>query len=164
MMMNTNWKYIVIAIVMILIEGFVQNAAARDLIIVASKTTQEASQDWIDYLESNEIPMKIITPDSFYKYKEELYIVVLGCVNESKKIAEIAEDALTAEEFQAISNNSEGKMFFKPQAWNVGQKVILFLGPNPEAVTKARKASRDEWFEMLAEWFDIEDADRLHVY
>jgi hypothetical protein len=164
MMMNTNWKYIVIAIVMILTEGFVQNAAARDLIIVASKTTQEASQDWIDYLESNEIPMKIITPDSFYKYKEELYIVVLGCVNESKKIAEIAEDALTAEEFQAISNNSEGKMFFKPQAWNVGQKVILFLGPNPEAVTKARKASRDEWFEMLAEWFDIEDADRLHVY
>jgi hypothetical protein len=164
MMMNTNWKYMVIAIVMILTAGFVQNAAARDLVIVASKTTQEASQDWIDYLESNEIPMKIITPDSFYKYKEELYIVVLGSVNESKEIAKIAEDALTAEEFQAISSNSEGKMFFKPQAWNVGQKVILFLGSNQKAVTKARKASRDEWFEMLAEWFDIEDADSFHVY
>ena len=163
-MMDKNWKLTGIVIVMVITLVFVQNATARDLIVVASKTTQEASKDWIDFLKSNEIPMKIITPDSFYKYKEELYIIVLGSVNETKGIAEIAEDALTAEEFQVISNNSEGKMFFKPQAWNVGQKVILFLGPNPEAVTKARKASRDEWFEMLAEWFDIEDADSFHVY
>ena len=163
-MMDTNWKYIVIAIVMILTAGFVQNAAARDLIIVASKTTQEASQDWIDYLESNEIPMKIITPDSFHKYKEELYIVVLGSVNESKGIAEIAKDALTAEEFEAVAKNREGKMFYKPQAWNVGQKVILFLGSNLEAVTRARKSTRDEWFEMLKDWFDIEESESFHVY
>jgi hypothetical protein len=163
-MMDRNWKYIGIAIVMVLVTGFVQNVAAKDLIIVASKTTQEASQDWIDFLESNEIPMKIITPDSFSKYKEELYIIVLGSVNESEGIAAIAEEALTAEEFQNISNNSEGKMFFKPQAWNVGQKVILFLGSNQEAVTKARKASRDEWFDMLKDWFDIEDVDSFHVY
>lgn len=162
--MNRNWKYIGIAIVILLIQGLAQKATARDLIIVASKTTQEASQDWIDFLESNEIPMEIITPESFPKYKEELYIVVLGSVNESKGIAEIAEDALTAEEFQDISNNSEGKMFFKPQAWNSGQKVILFLGSNQEAVTKARKASRDEWFEMLKEWFDIEETESFHVY
>ena len=142
--MNTNWKYLVITIVVVLTAGLVQNAAARDLIVVASKTTQEASQDWIDFLESNEIPMKIITPDSFSKHREDLYIIVLGSVNESKGIAEIAEDALTAEEFQTISNNSEGKMFFKPQAWNVGQKVILFLGSDQEAVTKARKASKEE--------------------
>ncbi|MBN1833161.1 MAG: hypothetical protein JW896_13725 [Deltaproteobacteria bacterium] len=164
MMMNTNWKYMVIAIVMILTAGFVQNATARDLIIVASKTTQETSMDWLGFLKSKEIPMKIITPDSFSEYKEELYIVVLGSINESKEIAEIAEEALTAEEFQAISNDSEGKMFFKPQAWNVGQKVILFLGSNPEAVTKARKSSRDEWFEMLKEWFEIEENEGFHVY
>ena len=163
-MMDRNWKYIGIAIVMVLVTGFVQNVAAKDLIIVASKTTQEASQDWIDFLESNEIPMKIITPDSFSKHKQELYIIVLGSVNESEGIAAIAEEALTAEEFQNISNNSEGKMFFKPQAWNVGQKVILFLGSNPDAVTKARKASRDEWFDMLKDWFDIEDVDSFHVY
>ena len=163
-MMDKNWKLTGIVIVMVITLVFVQNATARDLIVVASKTTQEASKDWIDFLKSNEIPMKIITPDSFSKYKEELYIVVLGSVNESKGIAGIAEDALTAEEFQAILNNSQGKMFFKPQAWNVGQKVILFLGANQEAVTKARKSTRDEWYEMLKEWFDIEDSDSFHVY
>ena len=163
-MMDTNWKYGVIVIVMGLTAGFVQNAAARDLIVVASKSTQEASQDWIDYLESNEIPMKIITPDSFSKYKEELYIVILGSINESNGIAEIAEDALTAEEFQAIAKTSEGKMFFKPQAWNVGQKVILVLGPNMEATINARIATQEEWYEMLQEWFNIEDSQGFHLY
>ena len=108
--------------------------------------------------------MKVVTPDSFSSYKEELYIVVLGSVNESKEMAEIAKDALTADEFQAVAKNSEGKMFYKPQAWNVGQKVILFLGPNQEAVKKARKSTRDEWYEMLKEWFDIEDTEGFHVY
>ena len=163
-MMDTNWKYTGIVIIMVLALGFVQNAAARDLIVVASKATQDASQDWIDFLQSKEIPMKIITPDSFSKYNQELYIVVLGSVNESKGIQEIAKEALTAEEFRSVANNSEGKMFFKPQAWNVGQKVILFLGPNQEAVAKARKSTRDEWYEMLEEWFDIEDVDSFHVY
>lgn len=162
--MNTNWKYAGIVIIMVLTLGFVQNAAARDLIVVASKTTQEASKDWLGFIQSKEIPMKIITPDSFSKYKEELYIVVLGSVNESKEIAEIAKDALTAEEFEAVAKNSEGKMFYKPQAWNVGQKVILFLGANQEAVAEARKSTRDEWYEMLEEWFDIEDAESFHVY
>jgi hypothetical protein len=163
-MMETNWKYIGIAIVMVLTLGLVQNAAAGDLIVVASKTTQEASKDWIDFLQSKEIPMKVITPDSFSSYREELYIVVLGNVNESKEIAEIAKHALTAEEFEAVAQNSEGKMFFKPQAWNVGQKVILFLGSNQEAVAKARKSTRDEWYEMFKEWFDIEDAESFHIY
>lgn len=162
--MNARWKYAGIVIVIIFTLGLVQNAAARDLIVVASKSTQEASKDWLDFLQSKEIPMKVVTPDSFSSYKEELYIVVLGSVNESKEMAEIAKDALTADEFQAVAKNSEGKMFYKPQAWNVGQKVILFLGPNQEAVKKARKSTRDEWYEMLKEWFDIEDTEGFHVY
>lgn len=162
--MNAKWKYAGIVIFMVFTLGFIQNAAARDLIVVASKATQEASKEWFDFLQSKEIPMKVITPDSFSSYKEELYIVVLGSVNESKEIAEIAKDALTAGELQAITKNSEGKMFYKPQAWNVGQKVILFLGSNQDAVKKARKSTREEWYEMLKEWFDIEDTEGFHVY
>ena len=163
-MMNMKWAYTEMVIIVVLMLGFVQNATAKDLIVVATKETQKASMDWLDFLESKEISVKFITPDSFSEYKEELYIVVLGSVNESKEIAEIAKDALTAEEFQSVSKNSEGKMFYKPQAWNVGQKVILFLGANQEAVANARKSTRDEWYEMLKEWFDIEDAESFHVY
>ena len=160
--MNTKVKYIGIVTALFLILGFVQNAAARDLIVVATKATQEASQDWLGFIESKEIPVKLVTPDSFSKVKEELYIIILGSIDESKEIAAIAKEVLTADELKSI--NSEGKMFYKPQAWNVGQKVILILGPNKDAVLEARISSQEEWYEMLKEWFDIEDTEGFHVY
>ena len=160
--MNTKLKYIGIVTVIVLTLGLAQYAAARDLIVVATKATQESSKDWLGFLESKEIPVKLVTPDSFSDVKEELYIFVLGSLDKSKEIAEIAKDALTADEFNQVQN--EAKMFYKPQAWNVGQKVILILGPNQESVIKTRKDSRDEWYEMLMEWFDIEDSEGFHVY
>ena len=160
--MNTKLKYIGIVTVIVLTLGLAQYAAARDLIVVATKATQEASKDWFGFLESKEIPVKLVTPDSFSNAKDELYIVVLGSLDESKEIAEIAKDALTADEFNEVK--SEAKMFYKPQAWNVGQKVILFLGPDPEAAIEARISTQEEWYEMLKEWFDIEDSQGFHLY
>ena len=81
-----------------------------------------------------------------------------------RRSAEIAKDALSADEFKSVSQSNEGKMFYKPQAWNVGQKVILFLGPNQTAVINARISTKDEWFEMLKDWFDIQDTEGFHVY
>ena len=162
--MNRKWKYAAIVLFMLFTFGFIQNAAARDLIVVASKETQKTSIDWLAFIESKEIPVKIITPDSFSRYKEELYIVVIGSIKESNGITDIAKDALTSEEYENLANNSKGKMFYKPQAWNVGQKVILFLGPNQEAVIEARKSSKEEWYDMLKEWFDIDESEGFHVY
>ncbi len=160
--MNTKLKYIGIVIALFFVLGFVQYATARDLIVVATKSTQKVSMDWLGFLESKEIPVRLVTPDSFTDVREELYIIVMGSIDESNGITEIAKDALTADEFNSLSN--EGKMFYKPQAWNVGQKVILFLGPNQEAVIKARKSAKEEWYEKLQEWFDIDDSDGFHVY
>lgn len=162
--MKTITKYTGIFIFLFVTFGLIQSASARDLIVVATKATQEASKDWLGFLESKEIPVKLVTPDSFSDYKGELYIIVMGSLKDSKEITEIAKDALTADEFKSVSTGSEGKMFYKPQAWNVGQKVILIIGPDREAVIKARKASRDEWYEMLKEWFDIEETEGFHVY
>jgi hypothetical protein len=55
-------------------------------------------------------------------------------------------------------------MFYKPQAWNVGQKVILILGPNRDALKDARISSQEKWYPMLKEWFDIDDTEGFHVY
>ena len=130
--------------------------------MIATESTQKDSKDWLGFLESKEIPVKLVTPDSFSSVREELYIFVLGGIDDSEEIKEIARDALTADEFKSLS--SEGKMFYKPQAWNVGQKVIIFLGPNLQAVKEARVSTKEEWYEMLKEWFDIEDTAGFHVY
>ncbi len=160
--MDLKIKYFLTAMFLLITLGFAQYAAAADLIVVASKETQKASIDWLGFLESKEIPVKVVTPDSFSDVKEELYIFVLGSPGESKEIEEIAKDALTGDELKTIG--SEGKMFYKPQAWNVGQKVILILGPNRDAVIETRVSTQEKWYEMLKEWFDIEDSEGFHVY
>ena len=162
--MKTKVKYVVILVVLLISLGFVQNASARDLIVVATKATQDASKDWLAFLESKEIPVKLVTPDAFSNYKEELYIFVLGSLDESKEVADIAKEALTADELKSVSNSNEGKMFYKPQAWNVGQKVILILGPNRKTVVDARISTREKWYDMLKDWFDIQDTEGFHVY
>jgi hypothetical protein len=160
--MNSKKKYITIAIFILFTFGFIQNASAADLIVVATKDTQKACKDWLGFLESKEIPVKLVTPDSFSSVKEELYIIIIGSLDESKGIAEIAKDALTADQFKSAS--SEGQMFYKPQAWNVGQKVIIFLGPSLQAVIEARVSTQFKWYDMLKEWFDIEEDEGFYVY
>ena len=160
--MKTRMKYAGIAIVVALTLGLAQFAAARDLIVVASKNTQESSKDWLGFLESREVPVKLVTPENFSEVKGELFIVVLGIPDESKAMEEIVGEALTPDELKSIK--TKGKMFYKPQAWNVGQKVILILGPNQDEVRNARIDSQEEWYDMLKEWFDIEDLEGFHVY
>ncbi len=162
--MKAKLKYIGIIIALFLTLGMVQNASARDLIVVADKAIQNASKDWLGFLESKEIPVKLVTPESFSDYKDELYIFVLGNLDGSEGIKEIAKDALTADEYKAVSEGSAGKMYYKPQAWNIGQKVILILAPKKESLKDARVESHEEWYEMLKEWFDIEDTEGFHVY
>ena len=162
--MKSKVKSIVLLAVLLIALSLVQNASARDLIVVATKATQDASKDWLAFLESKEIPVKLVTPDAFASYREELYIFVLGSLDESKEVADIAKEALTADEFKSVSNSNEGKMFYKPQAWNVGQKVILILGPNRKTVVDARISTREKWFDMLKDWFDIQDTEGFHVY
>jgi hypothetical protein len=160
--MNKKLKYAGIVIVMVLTFGLTQYAAAKELIVIASKETQKSAQDWLGFLESKEIPVKLVAPDAFSDIKNELYIMILGSLDESNEIREIAKDALTADEFNSLS--TEGKMFYKPQAWNVGQKVFLFLGPNLESSIDARINSQEEWYAKLQEWFEIEDTAGFHLY
>ena len=57
-----------------------------------------------------------------------------------------------------------GEAFFKSDVWTPRQKVILFLGIDPEGVDAARKASTDYWYEMFMDWFDLEGVEGLHLY
>ncbi len=100
--MKEKLKYIVVFVVLFVTLSLVQSASARDLIVVATKATQDASKDWFSFLESKEIPVKLVTPDAFADYKGELYIIVLGSFDESKDITEIAKEALTADEFKSV--------------------------------------------------------------
>jgi hypothetical protein len=162
MKIKSVWKIVVSTVFLAILLAY--NTTAADLIVVATKATQDASKDWLGFLESKEIPVKVVTPDSFQGVKEELYIIVMGSLDEPKEMTDIVKEALTADEIKSVSEGNEGKMFYKPQAWNVGQKVIVIIGANWNALKEARISSQDKWYEMLKEWFDIEDTEGFHVY
>jgi hypothetical protein len=164
MIMSVKRIMMVLAVVAILCSAFVQNAMAEDLIVVATKATQQASQNWVSFLESNEVPLKLVTPQEFSKHKQKRYVVLMGGVDEPDGIKELVKEALTGEEMQWLSHEGNGKMYVKSGVWEAEQRVIIFSGSNRKAADEARKATKDNWFDMLSDWFDIESGGGLHAY
>jgi hypothetical protein len=164
--MNMSMKRImmVLAVVAILCSAFVQNAMADDLIVVATKATQQASLNWVSFLESNEVPLKLVTPQEFSKHKQKKYIILMGGVDEPEGIRELVKEALSGEEMQWVSHEGNGKMYVKSGVWKEGQRVIIFAGSNRKAADEARKSTKDNWFDLLSDWFDIESGGGLHAY
>jgi len=162
--MNIKKIYTTIAAIMMFTFCFFEIAAARDLIIVANESARETSLNWFGFLESKEIPFSVINPETFKDYKKEPYIVIMGDIEKTEGLRKLANEALTARELGSIGKNGKGETFFKSDVWAPKQKVILFLGTDQAAADDARKASRDLWYGMFQDWFDIEGTEGLHMY
>jgi hypothetical protein len=144
---------------------FVQKASADDLYVVATKSMQEASSNWFGFLKIKDVPFKAITPEEFKDFKLEKYIIIMGGMDEPGGMRELLKDILTDEEFSWASQVGNGKMYLKSNRWAMGQNIMVFAGSNKKAAEEARKANKDEWFETLGDWFDIETGEEgLRAY
>ena len=161
-----DMKKIFGAMVMIIILHlcFSQTVSARDLIVVAEKSAQEMAVNWLAFLQTKEIPYKMVMPDGFGDYKKESYIVIMGDTDKAGEIYKIAGQALSSKELGSIGSDGKGETFFKSNVWAPKQKVILFLGNDLEAADKARQNSKDLWYAMFMDWFDLEGTEGLHMY
>jgi len=162
--MKLKIKHLSSAIIMVIAMGFLQTAHASDLVVVADKSVQDMSINWFAFLESKEVPFKVVAPEDFGDHKRESYIVVMGAVESKGDIRNIVKDALTAGELKSVEANEKGEAFFKSDVWAPRQKVILFLGNDQEGADEARKASKDHWYGLLVDWFELEGSEGLHLY
>ena len=148
---------IVIGVAVMLSMVMVPAASAADMIVVATKATFKKAQPWVDFLKSKEVPVKNVLPSEFAKYQGEPYVVLLGGMDEAGGIKDLLKKALTPEEFAWITTAGNKKMYTKFNVWTGGQEVMIFAaadGPGAEAV---RKENRDEWWETISEWFELEE-------
>jgi hypothetical protein len=157
-------KTLVLLLLVLFLVIFVQNARANDLIIVVSQSTQQGSQKWFDFLNVNDVPIKIIAPDEFEIHKLEKYIVIMGSMDEGEDVKNLLKQALTSEEMNLVSQKGNGNMYSKPDKWSEGQNVIVFAGSSQRITEAVRKANREEWFEKFTDWFDIETAGGFKEY
>jgi hypothetical protein len=163
-MESSTWKTAVILAVGLLGLCFHQQAVAKDLIIVGTESTMDASQDWLSFLKTQEVPCVIVNPAEFVEHRKEDFIVVIGSMDESEDIKSILKEVLTAEEVEWISQAGNGNMYIKNDVWRPGQKTIVIAGSHQVITEQARKATKEEWFKLLMDWFDIETTDRLRAY
>ena len=163
-LMSVKLKQLTFVLIMVIIMGFFQIAAASDLIVVADQSAQETSVNWFGFLESKEVPFTVVLPEDFGNHKKESYIVVMGTVGDTGTVRTLAKDALSAAELKSIEETETGEAFFKSDVWKPRQKVILFLGSDQEMADEARKSSKDHWWGMFVDWFEIEGSESLHLY
>jgi hypothetical protein len=162
--MDLKSKLGTVMMIIILCLCFSQTVSARELIVVASESAQETSLNWFGFLETKEIPFKVVTPESFNDHKRETYIVIMGEIEKNEQLKKIAGEALSSKELKSIGKEGKGETFFKSNVWAPRQKVILFLGTDQASADNARKASKDHWYGMFMDWFDLEGTEGLHMY
>jgi len=148
-------------------------AMADDLTIVATDEAFQEARGWVDFLKAKEIPIAHITPNEFAKGSKAKYIVLMGGMDEPSGIRDIAQKVLSKEELRSMSRDSNGKAFTKyiipknatgPQMWGATVNYIIFTGTDLAAAVKARKNTKDMWWEELSVWFDIDESPAMHPY
>ena len=102
-MESNTWKTLVVWVVGLFGLCFHQQAMAQDLIIIGTGSTMDASQDWLSFLKTQEVPFVIVNPAKFGEHKKRDCVVVIGSMDESEKIKAILKEVLTAEEMEWMS-------------------------------------------------------------
>ena len=163
-MESSTWKIVVVWVVSLFGLCFHQQSMAQDLIIVGTGSTLDASQDWLSFLETQEVPCVVVNPAEFGEHKKRAFVVVIGSMDESEDIKSILREVLTPEEMEWISQAGNGNMYVKTDVWTPGQKIIVIAGSHQIITEQARKATKEDWFGLVSDWFDIETTELLRAY
>ncbi|MBW2031668.1 MAG: hypothetical protein JRJ03_20230 [Deltaproteobacteria bacterium] len=162
--MNSRRFTMVVAIFGVIFLSVVPFALADELIVVGTEKTIQESQPWVDFLKSNEVPMRVVSPEYYGNYKQAGFIIIMGGLDEPGGIKDIAEEVLGKEELESVTRGNTGRMFLKPDLWTSGQYVVLFVGPDGKAAIEARKANKEKWWDIITEYFEIEGGGGFHTY
>jgi hypothetical protein len=154
--------FVLIAVIASIV--MVQQAMAADLLIVSTKETQQAAQKWLSYLKTQDIYFTAVEPSDFEENKTAEYIIVYGSMDEGDAVKKIIKDALSTQELNWISKEGNGNLFFKSDVWGSGQQVMVITGSNRKVAEETRISYRDDWFDTLVEWFDLEVSEGLRAY
>ena len=150
-------KTVMILVTCAILGLVISPMAAQDegLIVVASKSTYQGAQRWVDFLTKEGIDLKNVVPAEFNKHQNEEFIVLMGGMNEPG-IKDLVKKAVGNKEAAALTKKGAKNMYVRSNVWGPGQNVLIFAGADVAAAEKVRKDNKEEWFEIIAEWFELE--------
>jgi len=56
-----------------------------------------------------------------------------------------------------ITTAGNKKIYTKFNVWTGGQEVMIFAAADGPGAQAVRKETRDEWWETVSEWFELEE-------
>jgi len=127
-MESSTWKIVAVLVAGLFGLCFHQQAMAQDLIIVGTGSTMDASQDWLSFLKTQEVPCVVVNPAEFGEHKKRDFVVVIGSMDESEDMKAILEEVLNPEELEWISQAGNGNMYVKTGAHT---SVLTYMLPLP---------------------------------
>lgn len=129
----------------------------QQLIVVASDQAFEAAKNWVGFLETQTIPVKHVLPNELEKYKKEKNMVILWAPAEpGGKAGEPLASVMTKDELDWIKQQGNKRLYIKNDLWEKDQTVLVFAAYTNDAIQKAIKENRDNWWEIIMSWFDID--------
>jgi hypothetical protein len=75
----------------------------------------------------------------------------------------ILEEVLIDEELEWISKAGNGNMYVKTDVWTPRHKIVVIAGSHQIITEQARKATKEDWFDLFTDWFDLETTDLLRA-
>ncbi len=62
------------------------------------------------------------------------------------------------------TQNGQKSFVCQNDVWTLGKKTIFIAGSHQVITKQVRKAVKEDCFELINDWFDIETTDLLHAY
>lgn len=155
-MQSTRSKIITIFLFLSLVIPIGSALAEDAMLVVATQKTYEASEAWVDFLKDQDVPIKHVTPKVFEADKKAPFVVIMGSLDEADGVQSLVKECLTKTEYQLVSQVNTGEVLFKSKIWDPDQSLIVITGSNWPSTEAARKDYREEWLEVIGEWFDLE--------
>ena len=149
--------WILVAFILFLILPVESQAQDEDaLILIAAKESRVQAQKWIDFLGQYELPVEHYFLSELEEVKDYDFVVITGGLNETG-FKELLKGVIGDSDVASLEAEGAKKMFIKENLWKPGQTVLIFAGSDPALAAEARSESRDNWMELLQDWFDLDE-------
>ncbi len=120
------------------------------VVLLANSIDLRLAGEFIDYLESNRVPVIYANATSFQRLRYSSRIIVLGGQNAPEGVGEISSKLLTEEQELSLLAPGASGMMAKAGVWDTNQTVMLLAGNTAGDTARAWQNNRGRILELIA--------------
>ncbi len=126
---------------------------AVQITVVANDIDYNLAEDFLSFLDMNNVRITRITAADFPEHQEDKILVILGGPDAYNGVGYIVQTALDANEIDLVREEGTSTMFIKTNVWEDEQLVLILAGTDRELTQQAGITNEEKVLSRLQEWF-----------